>query len=44
MQAAHAETEERTLWSAVVTLEEGVELAENLAPNLPEDARTTARH
>ena len=39
MIAAHAETEERTLWSAVVTLEEGAEVAEKLAPKLPEDVR-----
>jgi len=41
--AAHAETEERTLWSAVVALEEGAELADNLSPTLPEDVRTEAQ-
>ena len=43
MLAAHSETEERTLWSAVVALEEGAELAENLAPNLPDDTKNSAQ-
>ena len=38
--AAHAETEERTLWSAVVALEEGADLVENLSPTLQEDVKT----
>jgi two-component system chemotaxis response regulator CheB len=42
MIAAHSETEERTLWSAVVTLEEGADVAEKLAPKLPEDVRPNA--
>lgn len=33
--AAHAETRERTLWAAVVALEEAAELARYLAPRMP---------
>jgi len=36
---AHAETEERTLWSAVVALEEARNLAHSAASHLPEPIR-----
>jgi len=35
MLASHSETQERVLWSAVVALEEGANLARILAPQFP---------
>jgi len=39
MLGAHAETEERTLWAAVVALEEGADLIEKVCANIPPDHR-----
>jgi predicted RNA-binding Zn ribbon-like protein len=38
--AAHAETRERTLWSAVVALEEGAEVMRELREDIPVNVRT----
>jgi two-component system chemotaxis response regulator CheB len=38
--AAHAETRERTLWSAVVALEEGAEIMRELREDIPVNVRT----
>jgi two-component system chemotaxis response regulator CheB len=39
LEAAHAETIERTLWSGVVALEEGADMARKLRDLFPENAR-----
>jgi two-component system, chemotaxis family, protein-glutamate methylesterase/glutaminase len=39
MLSAHAEAQERTLWAAVVALEEGAELVENVSQTLPSHQR-----
>ena len=41
---AHAETQECTLWSAVVVLEEAANLVEAAAPDLPAAAVDRLRH
>ena len=38
---AHAETQERSLWAAVVALEESQELVRNVAPHLPAPVRSS---
>lgn len=38
--AAHSETRERTLWAAVVALEEGADIADNLTQSLPAEFQT----
>src|SRR5262249_17751468 len=40
MLSAHAEAQERTLWAAVVALEEGADLVENLSQTMPSHHRT----
>jgi hypothetical protein len=37
--AAHAETEERVLWSAIEHLEEGADLVEELGSRVPADQK-----
>ena len=38
---AHAETQERVLWSAVVALEEAREIVRHVGPHLPDDVRSS---
>ena len=38
--AAHSDSEERILWSAIEYLEEGADLADQLAGELPPDSRS----
>jgi len=42
MEAEHRTTVERSLWSSLVAVEEGAEIAEKLAPELGESALAEA--
>jgi two-component system, chemotaxis family, protein-glutamate methylesterase/glutaminase len=41
--AAHSEAQEKALWSAVVALEEAANIANEVAPQFPEDAAARLR-